>query len=57
MYIFQKSLWHVLGLRKDGLLQAVIYPLFLTMILFAGPIYMQGYNGILRLYTGKLLER
>nr|XP_022908330.1 CAAX prenyl protease 2 [Onthophagus taurus] len=47
----KRTLWELLGLRKEGLVQAFVMPLFLTMILFSGPIYMQSYNGLLKLYT------
>ncbi|XP_030753425.1 CAAX prenyl protease 2 isoform X2 [Sitophilus oryzae] len=45
------SLAEVLGLRTKGLLQAFFMPLFLTMILFLGPISMELYSGIAKLYT------
>ncbi|KAK9731365.1 Type II CAAX prenyl endopeptidase Rce1-like [Popillia japonica] len=47
----KRTLWHILGLRTDGLLQALLLPLFLTMVLFTGPIYMQRYNGSLKMYA------
>lgn len=43
-----------MGLRMEGLTQAVFMPLFLTMILFLGPIAMQGFNGLLKMYFGKI---
>lgn len=45
------SFWHVLGFRTKGLLQAFVMPLFLTMVLFLGPISMELYSGISKLYT------
>ncbi|KAF3429256.1 hypothetical protein E2986_05048 [Frieseomelitta varia] len=50
--VFQKAtIWELLGLRWPGLLQAIVIPLLLTMILFLGPICVQGFNGLWRLYT------
>ncbi|XP_016767828.1 CAAX prenyl protease 2 isoform X3 [Apis mellifera] len=50
--VFQKAtIWELLGLRWPGLIQAIIMPLLLTMILFLGPICVQGFNGLWRLYT------
>ncbi|KAK3925809.1 CAAX prenyl protease 2 [Frankliniella fusca] len=50
--ILQKtSLLHLLGLRFDGLIQALFYPLVLTMILFLGSLLMQGLTGLWRLYA------
>ncbi|XP_017890193.1 CAAX prenyl protease 2 isoform X1 [Ceratina calcarata] len=49
---FQKAtMWELLGLRWPGLFQAIVIPLLLTMILFLGPICMQGFNGFFRLYA------
>ncbi|KAG7204010.1 hypothetical protein KM043_001872 [Ampulex compressa] len=49
---FQKAtMWELLGLRWSGLIQAVVVPLLLTMVLFLGPLSMQGLNGLWRLYT------
>ncbi|KAJ3638243.1 hypothetical protein MTP99_001640 [Tenebrio molitor] len=45
------SLFEVLGLKTKGLCQAVVMPLFLTMILFLGPIAMKVHSGILKLYV------
>ncbi|KAL6444817.1 hypothetical protein ACFW04_002095 [Cataglyphis niger] len=51
--IFQKvTIWELLGLRWSGLIQATVIPLVLTMILFLGPLSLQGFNGLWRLYTG-----
>ncbi|CAK9808749.1 CAAX prenyl protease 2 [Anthophora plagiata] len=49
--VFEKAtIWQLLGLRWCGLIQAIVIPLLLTMILFLGPICVQGFNGYLR-YT------
>ncbi|PBC33879.1 CAAX prenyl protease [Apis cerana cerana] len=54
--VFQKAtIWELLGLRWPGLIQAIIIPLLLTMILFLGPICVQGFNGLWRLYTDHIL--
>ncbi|XP_001600218.2 CAAX prenyl protease 2 [Nasonia vitripennis] len=45
------TLWELLGLRWTGIIQAIIIPLCLTMVLFLGPLYMQGLNGLWRLYV------
>ncbi|VEN58815.1 unnamed protein product [Callosobruchus maculatus] len=50
------SLLEVLGLRTQGLCQAIFMPLFLTMVLFLGPISMELYSGLSKLYTGKREE-
>lgn len=47
----ETSIAHVLGFRLDGLLQALIIPLGLTMVLFLGSLSMQGFTGFWRLYT------
>lgn len=47
----EKTFLEILGLRLDGLLQAFTMPLFLTMILFLGPLYMQMLNGLFKVYT------
>ncbi|CAG9766348.1 unnamed protein product [Ceutorhynchus assimilis] len=47
----EASLLEILGLRTKGLLQAIFMPLFLTMILFLGPISMELYSGLYKLYT------
>ncbi|XP_015588420.1 CAAX prenyl protease 2 [Cephus cinctus] len=50
--IFQKAtVWELLGLRWPGFIQAIILPLLLTMILFLGPLSVQGLNGLWKLYT------
>ncbi|GJQ79269.1 hypothetical protein Trydic_g5512 [Trypoxylus dichotomus] len=46
-----KTLWQVLGLRTEGLFQAVFIPLLLTIVLFTGPIYMQVRSGLFSAYT------
>lgn len=38
-------------MRTPGLCQAFVMPLFLTIILFLGPIAMQICNGLIKLYT------
>ncbi|KAF7990903.1 hypothetical protein HCN44_000708 [Aphidius gifuensis] len=48
--IQQETLWELLGLRWSGLLQAVLIPLFLTIVLFLGPITMLSVNGSWRFY-------
>ncbi|XP_017776824.1 PREDICTED: CAAX prenyl protease 2 isoform X2 [Nicrophorus vespilloides] len=47
----KKSFWTVLGFRSEGLLQAFVMPLFLTMILHLGPLALLVHNGLLKLYT------
>ncbi|XP_054264722.1 CAAX prenyl protease 2 [Macrosteles quadrilineatus] len=50
--VFDKNtIWELLGLRLPGILVASILPLVLTMILFLGPLAMQGRSGIWRLYA------
>ncbi|XP_018350382.1 PREDICTED: CAAX prenyl protease 2 isoform X1 [Trachymyrmex septentrionalis] len=50
--ILQKTtIWEMLGLRWTGLIQATVISLFLTMTLFLGPLSLQGFNGLWRLYT------
>jgi len=44
------SLWELLGLRYSGLLRAFYLPLFLTMLLFLGPIAVQVSNGAWKTY-------
>ncbi|XP_044265381.1 CAAX prenyl protease 2 isoform X1 [Tribolium madens] len=45
------SLLGLLGFKTRGLCQATVMPLFLTMILFLGPIAMKIHSGLLKLYT------
>ncbi|KAJ3650126.1 hypothetical protein Zmor_021834 [Zophobas morio] len=45
------TLAELMGLKTMGLCQAFIMPLFLTMVLFLGPIAMKVHNGLLKLYT------
>lgn len=47
----KKTLWTVLGLRREGMCQAVALPLLLTATLFAGPLCMQIFNGTIRIYA------
>ncbi|KDR09270.1 CAAX prenyl protease 2 isoform X2 [Zootermopsis nevadensis] len=51
-HVLQKaSLWQLLGLRMHGLLPATVIPVFLTMVLFLGPLSMQGFSGLWKLYA------
>lgn len=43
-----------MGLRTDGILQAIFMPLFLTMILFLGPLATKITTRLLNLYIGNL---
>ncbi|XKL62167.1 hypothetical protein PGB90_002000 [Kerria lacca] len=52
-YLKQYTLWDLLGIRLPGLWQAIIYPLFLTVILFLGPICFQIANGSCTMYIDK----
>ncbi|XP_046996542.1 CAAX prenyl protease 2 isoform X2 [Schistocerca americana] len=45
------SIWELLGLRWQGLFPAAVIPLLLTMLLFLGPICMQGFSGLWKLYA------
>jgi prenyl protein peptidase len=47
------TIWYVMGLRLDGFLSALIYPLLLTVILFLGPLSVQLANSIWKVYSGK----
>lgn len=40
----------LLGLRLEGLVQAVLLPLVLTMVLFSGPLVLHYFDGIWSLY-------
>lgn len=44
----------ILGLRTQGLCQAIFMPLFLTMILFLGPISMELYSGLSKVYIEEM---
>ncbi|CAH1162927.1 unnamed protein product [Phaedon cochleariae] len=46
----------IMGLRYQGLGQAIFVPLFLTMILFLGPISMELCNGFSKLYAKRKEE-
>ncbi|KAJ8974969.1 hypothetical protein NQ317_004806, partial [Molorchus minor] len=48
------SMWEILGLKTEGLCQAIFMPLFLTMILFLGPMSMELYSGLSKLYTEEM---
>lgn len=52
----QTSLLQLLGFRIDGILEAALLPLGLTMTLFLGSLSMQGFAGLWRLYAGKLWD-
>ncbi|KAJ8963282.1 hypothetical protein NQ318_018749 [Aromia moschata] len=53
--ILEKTpLFEILGLRTQGLCQAIFMPLFLTIILFLGPISMELYSGLSKLYTEEM---
>nr|CAD7392526.1 unnamed protein product [Timema cristinae] len=45
------SIWQLLGLRVRGLVPAVLTSLILTMMLFLGPLCMQGFSGLWRLHA------
>lgn len=45
-----RTLFEWLGLRFWGLIPALVLPLFLTMILFAGPLYLHYIDGVFNLY-------
>ncbi|CAG9804206.1 unnamed protein product [Chironomus riparius] len=45
------TIWYVMGLRTDGFLSALIYPLLLTVVLFLGPLSVQLTNGIWKIYS------
>jgi len=51
------TIWYVMGLRTDGFISALIYPLLLTVVLFLGPLSVQLTNGIWKIYSGKLSIR
>ncbi|CAH0550653.1 unnamed protein product [Brassicogethes aeneus] len=50
-YLNKYTLFEILGLKTLGLCQAIIMPLFLTMILFLGPIAMELLSGLSKVYT------
>lgn len=41
-----------MGLRTEGIIPAIFMPLFLTMILFLGPLAMKISTGLLKVYIG-----
>ncbi|CAB3249306.1 unnamed protein product [Arctia plantaginis] len=45
------DLFTQMGLRWSGIILAVIVPLFLTAVLFLGPLIMQFYSGVWKIYT------
>ncbi|CAG9855990.1 unnamed protein product [Phyllotreta striolata] len=47
----KQTFLEILGLRTQGLCQAIFMPLFLTIILFLGPISMELYSGLSKLYV------
>jgi len=40
-----RSFWALLGFRSDGLLNAVFFPIILTVVLFLGPLVIDTLNG------------
>lgn len=50
----KQSFLELLGLRIQGLCQATFLPLFLTIILFLGPITMELYSVLSKLYTEEM---
>lgn len=54
--LLQVSLWAQMGLRWEGLLPALVVPLFLTFILFLGPLVQSHLSvpvtATLRMYMG-----
>lgn len=48
----QGDLFTQMGLRWSGIIPATFGPLFLTAVLFLGPLTMQFYSGVYRIYTG-----
>ena len=51
--IFQASIWELMGLRLEGIINALVLPLVLTMILFLGPLY-QNHLAVPITYTFKV---
>jgi hypothetical protein len=51
------TIWYVMGLRTDGFISALVYPLLLTVVLFLGPLSVQLTNGIWKIYSGKMSIR
>lgn len=49
--LLKTSLFHLLGFKSEGLIQSIFIPLFLTMILFLGPLSLQIYDGRYKLNT------
>ncbi|XP_034238570.1 CAAX prenyl protease 2 [Thrips palmi] len=49
--LLKTSLYHLLGFKLEGLVQALTIPLGLTMVLFLGSLSMQGLTGLWHLYT------
>uniref|UniRef100_A0A8D8WMA1 CAAX prenyl protease 2 n=2 Tax=Cacopsylla melanoneura TaxID=428564 RepID=A0A8D8WMA1_9HEMI len=56
-YLDKNTLLETLGLRFPGLIQAMILPLLLTMVLFLGPLVLQGFSGIWQVYAGNKQRR
>ncbi|XP_033324305.1 ras converting CAAX endopeptidase Sras isoform X1 [Megalopta genalis] len=50
-YFEQATFLELLGIRWAGLIQAIVIPLLLTMILYLGPLCVQGFSGLRRLCT------
>lgn len=42
-----------MGFRREGIIQAIFMPLFLTMILFLGPLSTKIVTGLFKLYVGE----
>lgn len=49
--LYKNTIWELLGLRWPGLFLASVLPLFLTMILFLGPLALQAFSGLWNLYA------
>lgn len=45
-----------MGFRTEGIIQAILFPLLLTMILFLGPFVSKGFAGQLKLGLGSKLN-
>lgn len=46
------NIYDYMGLRKPGMLSALIVPLLLTAILFLGPLTIHFFAGTWKLYSG-----
>ncbi|XP_037302268.1 CAAX prenyl protease 2-like [Manduca sexta] len=45
------DLWEHMGLKYSGIIQATLLPLFITAVLFLGPLTMQFLSGTLKIYA------